>query len=262
MASFWDNRAKHRDLRQGLDKNEFVPFFQPIVSAQNRTVVALEVLARWMRDKKLYRSPDVFLPLAERIGLLGELDDRVSSAALIHQAEWETAMGHAIPLSLNVSVGRLNDPQLVQQIAALGHGASNISLELLETNYLDAPSEDVRERVREVRDLGTAIEIDDFGTGQTSILALTTLRPNRLKLDRQLVFPAAYSKANRDVLGSIISIAQNLDISVTAEGIEDQLTADLMTNMGCERLQGFYFCKPLPASDVIPKLQNWQSRPE
>lgn len=241
----------------GLRNGEFVPYFHPQICAGSFKLVGLEVLVRWTQQDGSTLTPADFLPAVQRFDLMSTLDSQVADKAFEIQEYWRKVTGTLVPLSLNLSQDRLNDPDLVTQIETLGPRSKYISLELLETIDLDHLPNDISELLHHLRRLGVKIEIDDFGTGKTSILALTSLRPNRLKLDKQLVKPALHSQDAYEVLRSIVSIAQTLNISVTAEGVETLQMVEMATKLGCDRLQGFYFGEPKSGAEIGRDFYKW-----
>ncbi len=250
----------YADVEAGFVNGEFVPFFQPIMDAQSRDLAGFEVLARQSNVNGRVSVPDQFFPALELLGRQRDLDRNIFAQAISQREKWATTLGHTVPLSFNISLERLFDPVLPLQFKELGAAAKGLSLELLETIYLDDPDEATAELIHMFRNMGITIEIDDFGTGKTSLLALTSLRPNRIKLDKRLVAPTTDSKECREVVASIISISLGLGIPVTAEGIESDACADLMTELGCDKLQGFHLGKPMPASAASELLESGSTR--
>ncbi|MEL6980763.1 MAG: EAL domain-containing protein, partial [Pseudomonadota bacterium] len=182
-------------------------------------IVGVEALARWRHPTRGVLTPDVFLPLAERLGVTAEIDRIILREGLAAQAEW-TARGARTPrLSVNVSGRRLFDPALIDQILDIGVTPGAVSFEVLESVFSDRVDDAARHTLDRLEDLGVELEIDDFGTGHASLLALLALRPKRLKIARELAAPAATSAVHHNVIRAVVEIAQAMRIEVTAEGV-------------------------------------------
>jgi len=151
---------------------------------------------------------------------------------------------------VNVSTKRLLDPLLPARIAHLADETQSFSFELLESIFLDDPDDTISKNLACIRDLGIGIEVDDFGTGHASMVGLLNLRPDRLKIDRQLVIPLVSCQQQRRLVASIIEIGHVLGISVLAEGVETQDHVEVLAGLGCDFLQGYGLGKPMPAHDL------------
>ncbi|WP_299737171.1 EAL domain-containing protein [uncultured Roseobacter sp.] len=243
-------RATAELIRVGLDRGEFEPFFQPQFDAKTRRIVGAEVLARWIHPQKGVVLPSEFLQVAQQLSMLTILDKIVMEKALRHVAELED-LGLTLPrVSFNVTADRLCDPELLIAVDARPFRHTKMSFEILESVFLDDQPEYLDFNLDRLRDKGLSIEIDDFGSGHASMISLMRVRPDVLKIDQRLVFGAPHSRVCRNMVRSIIGIADSLDIGVTAEGVETQEHADMMQEMGCETLQGFYFSEPMRFEDL------------
>jgi EAL domain-containing protein (putative c-di-GMP-specific phosphodiesterase class I) len=161
-----------------------------------------------------------------------------------------TAQGISVPkVSVNVSARRLHDGGLLESLTDLHIRPGEISFELVESIFLDESEDVVSQNIERIKGLGIDIEIDDFGTGHTSIVSLLKLKPKRLKIDRQLVGPIVGSSQARALVSSIIDIARSLGVETVAEGVETAAHADLLRVLGCDMLQGFAFSRPLSFDD-------------
>ncbi len=158
--------------------------------------------------------------------------------------------GAGIPrVSVNVSIRRLHDAQLLESLHQLYIMPGEVVFELVESIFLDDSDEQVVQNLDQVKELGIDIEIDDFGTGHTSLISLLRLKPKRLKIDRQLVTPILGSPQERALVRSIIDIARSLGVETVAEGVETMEHAAMLKDMGCDILQGYAFAAPLPAQE-------------
>lgn len=238
------------DIRDGIRSGRFEIWYQPQFDATSFDLCGVEALLRWNHPKQGIMLPADFLQMAEDMDLVATLDGIGMRAALEDLEDLERA-GCRIPkLSLNVSARRLSDPEFLEAVRGLGPRREVISFELLESIYLDEVDTGMEANLQGLRDMGIRIEVDDFGTGRTSIISLVSLRPDRLKIDRQLVEPIVRSEAARRLLASIVEIGHSLGIGITAEGVETRDHAEILRALGCTVLQGFFFARPMPAQDL------------
>lgn len=152
-------------------------------------------------------------------------------------------------ISVNVSVRRLHDDHLIDSLKQLAIKPGEITFELVEAIFLDENEDIATSNIERIKALGIDIEIDDFGTGHTSIISLLRLKPKRLKIDRQLVMPILTSPQERSLVRSIVDIARSLVVETIAEGVETHDHAALLRQIGCDMLQGYAFSRPLPPEE-------------
>ena len=254
---------KHRlgeDIREGIRSGRFKIWYQPQFDSTTFALCGIEALLRWNHPLRGIMSPGEFLDMAEDLDLVATLDHIGMEAALDDLAMLRAAGCDVPKLSLNISARRLEDPTFLDAVRALGDRRKIISFELLESIYLDEVDPGMEANLRGLRDMGIRIEVDDFGTGRTSIVSLVSLRPDRLKIDRQLIEPVVRSELARKLVASIVEIGASLGIGITAEGVETKEHADILRGLGCTVLQGFYFAHPMPAADLRSFIQNNEAR--
>jgi len=245
------NKCIADDILNGLDREEFLPYFQPQFDAKTLDIVGVEALARWDHPNEGLLPPDAFLGIADELNVVPVIDRLILEQALWQATRWK-ANGFDIPkVSVNVSAGRLHDSGLIESLDGLAIAPGTLSFELLESIFLDDTDKTVATNIDLLKQMGIDIEIDDFGTGYASIVSLLQLNPKRLKIDRCLVFPIVKSKKQRQLVASIIDIGHSLGIEVTAEGVETMEHAKLLKTMGCNTLQGYAFAAPLSAADFL-----------
>lgn len=248
------------DIREGIGSGRFEIWYQPQFDATTFALCGVEALLRWNHPTQGIMLPAQFLEMAEDLDLSATLDGLGMQAALEDLATLE-ARGCRVPkLSLNISARRLEDPAFVAAVRALGPQRDVISFELLESIYLDEVDPRMEANLRALREMGIRIEVDDFGTGRTSIISLVSLRPDRLKIDRQLVEPIVRSEAARRLVASIVEIGHSLGIGITAEGVETREHAEILGAMGCTVLQGFHFARPMPLSALYDFLTTHEAK--
>ncbi len=240
------------DILRGIEQSEFIAYFQPKVDAKTRQIVGMEALVRWKHPVHGVLAPSAFLQVAEELNVVTVIDRLVFDQALTQFNRW-IEQGLGIPsVSVNVSMRRLNDHELLNSLAGVPIQPGTVSFELLESIFLDDTDEVMSLNIEHLKGLGIDIDIDDFGTGHASIAGLLKLKPKRLKIDRQFVLPIAESAEKRRLISSIIDMAKALDIEVVAEGVETLAQAQILEDLGCDILQGYVFSLPLPAQDVEP----------
>ncbi len=248
------------EILNGLERNEFVAYFQPQFDARTLDVVGVEALARWQHPARGLLAPDSFLPIAEELNVVATIDRLILDQSLAALDRWEK-QGLCVPrASVNVSLRRLHDEDLINGLRQLEIAPGRISFELVESIYLDESDGIVGWNIDQLKELGVDIEIDDFGTGYASIVSLQKLRPARLKIDRQLVTPIIDEAAQRQLVASIVDIGKSMGIEVVAEGVETMDHAAILRELGVDILQGYAFSRPLSTTDLeeFLRAQAWR----
>jgi diguanylate cyclase (GGDEF)-like protein/PAS domain S-box-containing protein len=252
------NRLIAEHVKLGLERDEFVPFYQIQVDARTGRIVGIEALARWKHPQRGILLPETFLKVMATLGLLAELDAAILRLVLRDRQDWEDR-GIDVPrLAVNTSAARLSDPALMDQIKQLNIRPDTVSFELLERVFLDDIEEDVMMNISALRQMGIDIEVDDFGSGHASIIGLLKLKPQRLKIDQRLVMPITTSREQRSLIRSIVDIARALGIDVIAEGVETLAHVRLLRRLGCDTLQGNAIAFPVPGVELFDQLMAAQ----
>ncbi len=250
QAEITNTKRVADEILSGLERNEFVAYYQPQFDAVTHAIVGVEALARWRHPTAGILPPSEFIKIAEELNVVATIDRMILEQALRDLKEW-SAEGLRIPkVSVNVSARRLHDEELIRSLRDLAIKPGTIAFELVESIFLDENDDQVTWNVEQIKALGIEIEIDDFGTGYASIISLLKLRPRRLKIDRQLVSPILGSATQRHLVGSIIDIGKSLGIEVMAEGVETMEHARVLKSLGCHALQGHAFAKALSAAEL------------
>ncbi len=249
-----------QDLRHGLQAGEIVPFYQVQVDAKSLSVCGLEALARWDSSSGL-KMPADFLPLATAHGLMESIDDVILRRVLFDIKRWQLN-GIEVPrVSVNLSAARLADPRLPDKLQSIAIPPGQVSFELIDTIVLDTLSDQIKANLRQIRELGIEIEIDDLGSGHASLLGLLELRPDRVKIDRHLVIPVLESQTQQRLISSLVDIARTLSMTVIAEGVETMEHAIMLADLGADILQGFAFGRAEPAATIPSRLFKMSSLP-
>lgn len=237
------------DILSGLERDEFTVHYQPQFHATTMQMCGAEALVRWRHPQRGIVATHDFLRVAEDLNVMARIDQIVLQTALKDQMRW-TALGFRTPkVSVNVSSKRLHDVTLITQLQQLNLMPDTICFELVESIFLDDSQGVSVDNIDKLKSLGIDIEIDDFGTGHTSIVSLLKLKPRRLKIDRQLVMPLTTQPQERNMVRSIVEIARSLGIETVAEGVETEAHATILREIGCDFLQGYHFAKPLSFDD-------------
>jgi EAL domain-containing protein (putative c-di-GMP-specific phosphodiesterase class I) len=247
-------RARSDDIQDAIERRAFTPVFQPQIDARSGSIVALEALARWEHPTRGLVGPAEFISTARDLGILNDIDRIIfeKSLDLCREGfEGEMAPG----LSFNVSQDRLLSPALIEDIRSAADYPGSIALELLETIIFEDPDAQFHLQLDTLRDLGVSLEIDDFGSGRASIVALEDIAPDRLKIDRRLVSAVASVERSEKLVRAIVDIARALDIGITAEGVETPEQAAMLKAIGCDRLQGFFFGRPMPFKRIVEEYR-------
>ncbi|MFW5655836.1 MAG: EAL domain-containing protein, partial [Roseicyclus sp.] len=214
----------------------------------------MEALARWEHPTRGLLRPDVFLPIANELKMLEDLDVAVLDLALAARRRLEARLGYAPDVSVNVSARRLLDPSLVKELRRREDLPDRgLAFEILETAFLDDEGDRLTRRIAELKDLGIRVEVDDFGTGHASFTSVLLLRPDRLKIDRAFVDGIDDDPARRDLVQGIIEMAKTMSSEVVVEGVETEAQARILTELGANVLQGYFFARPLS----LGALETW-----
>jgi len=241
------------DLRFAIENNQFVLFYQPQMCSIDKNYCGVEALIRWMHPQNGMIAPDKFIPIAEETRLIIPLGMWVLEEACRQLSEWKNKYKKTIKMAVNVSAQQLQDNELVEKIKFLinKYAIQNgeLELEITESTAMQNPDEAIL-ILRKIRELGVELAIDDFGTGYSSLAYLKLLPINTLKLDRTFVSDLEFDNDDAEISAAALALAHNLGLSVVAEGVETKAQEKFLIEHKCETLQGFYFSKPLPASEV------------
>ncbi len=251
-------------LRHALELDEFLLHFQPLVDVGSGKLSGLEVLLRWRHPEQGLISPLKFIPLAEETGLIVPIGEWVFKSACMQIKAWQEQGYEAPPLAINLSVRQFREKNLVESLTRIlaesGVQGCQIELEITESILMGNTNETVA-MLRKLNALGIKISIDDFGTGYSSLSYLKRFPVDKLKIDRSFVQDIATDSDDATIVTAIVSLAHSLHLKVTAEGVETAEQLEFLARLGCDQYQGYFFSKPLPAEEIVSKLQRSASRP-
>jgi diguanylate cyclase (GGDEF)-like protein len=241
-----------QDLKHAVARGELQLVFQPKVDARSREVTAAEALLRWQHPQRGMVSPGVFIPLAERYGLIGGLGEWVIQEACRHAAEWR-GQGLRMRVAVNLSALQLRQDKLVPFVLAClrQHGISpgRLTCEVTESVAME-DTEQTRRAFDRLRKAGLHVSIDDFGTGQTALAWLQRLPVAELKIDRSFVTDVHQQARSQHIVSASGKMAHALNLRVVAEGVETEAQRHALVELGCDELQGFLFARPMSARDL------------
>ncbi len=242
------------DLLLACERREFVPYYQPLIDANTGRITCAEMLVRWFHPTKGILEPAEFLDTAANMGILKRIDEIVFASAKGALSNFDEAGVDLPRVAVNVSSARLSDPNFIHDIKSSGINPERLTVEILESVYLDRMGDVVRGTIDELAELGVTIALDDFGTGHASVSGLLKIRPSVLKIDRNFIQPIVADASAKLLAESIIGIGKSLGMRVVAEGVETIEHARLVIEMGCDYLQGFYFGRPMSEDDLRVRL--------
>ncbi|WP_433613047.1 putative bifunctional diguanylate cyclase/phosphodiesterase [Dactylosporangium sp. CA-139114] len=241
-------------LREAVGKGELRLLYQPIVALPDGDLVGVEALVRWAHPERGTLEPDAFVPLAERIGVIGDLGRWVLLEASTRAALWQRRLP-ALQLNVNVSPRQLDDDGFAAQVLAIlertGFFPGNLVLEVTEGAVIGERASVAQLAV--LSNAGIRIALDDFGTGYSSLRYLARLPVDVLKLDRGFVAELDGTSRGGAVAQAVLRLGQILHLDTVAEGVESEAQARELTLLGCHKAQGFHFARPLTATE----LQRW-----
>ncbi len=235
------------DLRSAVERGQLELFYQPKVDAQSRQITAAEALLRWRHPRRGLVGPAVFIPLAESHGLINALGDWVIGEACRQAAAWRDD-GLRMRVAVNVSGAQLRHDDFVARVeAALAKyqiPPGRFTCEITESVAME-DTRVTQQAFERLRRAGVHVSIDDFGTGHSSLASLRRLPAAELKIDRAFVCDLDTSADARSIVKAIVQMAHTLELRVVAEGVETEGQRELLTQMGCDELQGYLFAKPM-----------------
>ncbi len=262
-----DESARERNLRieeirQGLEQNQFVLYYQPKVELHSGRVVGFEALIRWQHPAHGLLAPGKFIPLINGHALAITLGNWVIETALAQLAQWQT-QNLRTTVSVNIDAMQLLDPgfadRLQQQLAQQPSvNADQLELEILETGALEN-MEQVSALIARLKEMGLACALDDFGTGYSSLTFLKQLATHTLKIDQSFVRGMLDDTENASIVNSVLGLARNFDRKALAEGVETEAHGRSLIEFGCELGQGYAIARPMPAADVPAWLAHWHA---
>lgn len=241
--------ALEAGLRSGIPKGEFVPYYEQQIDLTTGRLHGFEVLARWESPTQGLVSPELFIPVAEETGMIGDMSMSIIRQAMDHGRDWDPSL----TLSVNISPGQLKDPWLAQKLVKLlvetGYPANRLEVEITESSLFENLSL-AQSIVGSLKNQGIRLALDDFGTGYSSLAHLRALPFDRIKIDRSFVSSINQNPESAAIVNAITRLGDSLGLPITAEGIEDAEIAQRLRVLGVHKGQGWHFGKPMPITQV------------
>ena len=254
-GEIYNNLSLLRDLKVAMAQGDLKLLYQPKLEARSCSLHSVEALLRWYHAEHGLLRTDKLIEVAESTGFIRELTKWAVQQAVKEQSELGRA-GHSVKVFLNLSGVLLADRSFAQWILRSFSGIEAcFGLEITETAVIDDP-EDAIANLQAFASAGLEIAIDDYGSGLSSLDYLKRLPASELKIDRSFIDGLTESHRDPLIVRSSIDLAHALDMKVTAEGVDDSMTLSLLRVMGCDILQGFFICKPLPADELLVRLEQ------
>jgi diguanylate cyclase (GGDEF)-like protein/PAS domain S-box-containing protein len=255
-ATASERLALESRLRDALEREELLLHFQPMVDVMSGRVMGVEALLRWQHPERGLLLPEAFLSTAEVTGIIVPIGHWVLRTACDRVRAWQ-GDGHRLDLSVNLSSRQLHQPDLVDQVgralAETGLPPESLHLEVTETSAMRS-ADTVAETLRQLKELGVGLAMDDFGVGYSSLSHLKRLSLDSLKIDQSFVRDIADDADNAAIASAVIALGHTLGLQVTAEGVETAAQLAFLSARRCDRAQGWLLSPPLPAEDVPPFL--------
>ncbi len=255
------NRSRTiEEFLDGMDMGQLSPYYQPQFDINTRDIIGVEVLARWIHPQKGVLAPEYFLDIAEDQKVLANINQAIVIQSLRDCVRMQ-AQKISIPrISVNFSSDSLKDPELCNWLEKLQPFPVTLSIELVGTSSFEDGDETISRNLARFKEMGIEVEIDDFGSGQASILGLLQVKPDRIKIDQKLVAPIPVSRVHEDFARSIVDMAHSINVPTIAEGVETLEHLNFLRDIGVDAFQGYALAEPMQYSELIEFLtkESWR----
>jgi len=258
-----EQRKKLAAIRSALDNHQFVLYYQPKVNMRTGAVTGIEALIRWQHPERGLLSPIEFLPVIENHTMNIEMGEWVIDTALLQIKQWqEMGLNLSIITSVNISAVQLQQPDFAEKLATLLAAHSDVKPQYLELEVLETSALHNVEHVSEIMNacigLGVNFALDDFGTGYSSLTHLRRLPARVIKIDQSFIRDMLVDADDFAIVEGVIGLTKSFKRDVIAEGVETIEHGTALLQLGCELAQGYGIARPMPASDVLPWINNWK----
>ncbi len=250
------------ELRDAIDAEELMIYFQPKIDIKKNVVAGAEALVRWRHGEQGMISPEEFIPVAERSGLINPIGEWMLRQACRHLSDWAERGLPAVKVAVNLSAVQFRDRDIAKLVSDMlsetGVDASLLELEVTES----AAMHDIRNAVgvlSKLHQLGVSLSVDDFGTGYSSLSYLRQLPVHRLKIDKSFISEVDQSREAAAIARAIVMMGQSLGLDVVAEGVETEAQLDYLKEVGCDEVQGYLFGRAMPGPDFEAFMLSWDS---
>jgi len=255
------NNTIKTKLQHAISEQKLEIHYQPLINLKDMTLAGFEALVRWEDEDLGKVRPDVFIPIAEKTGLIFDIDTWVFEKSIEQVKEWRKDYGNDFIISINFSATNFHHRNLtnwIKQHPIFLQRLDWVELEVTERLVLDDDPV-VTKRIDQLLQAGLRFSIDDFGTGYSSLGYIKKFSHilSKIKMDRVFVNEIINSSSDRALVKSIVTLADSLAIEVLAEGIETRKQEEVLINLGCDFAQGFLYAKPMPSNEVSEFIQRW-----
>lgn len=251
------------EFRRALKQEQFLLYYQPKVNTETGTVIGMEALVRWKHPEKGLISPATFIPLAEESGFILDLGAWVLREACMQIKTWKETDILDVPIAVNISVRQFVQQDVVTLVRRTLNeiGVPPCSLEIEITESVLAQHEHIiQDAVTKLQEIGVRVSIDDFGTGYASLTYLKQFRANTIKVDRSFISSLPHNQDDAAIVSAVITLADNFDMDVVAEGVETKEQAEFLLSKGCSKVQGYYYSPPLPVDELYKFLKRFRDK--
>ncbi|OSM01841.1 EAL domain-containing protein [Magnetofaba australis] len=250
------------DLRRALRERQLQAYYQPKFDLSQQKIVGFEALARWIHPEKGMISPGVFIPLAEELNMIDQIDAAIMAQAVKDAMSWRQA-GYDLVVSVNVSGRELErGDELAQRVEVLleqyALPPQNLQIEITESVLMEL-TERVQQALNALRGLGVSVAIDDFGTGYSSLSYLKNLSVDVIKIDQSFVREITRVREDQVIVRAVIAMAESMGLSVLAEGVEAEEQCRFLRKEGCHQIQGYWISRPTPLEETFPLLREYDN---
>ncbi len=246
-------------LYRALERDELMLHYQPQIRLHTNKIIGLEALLRWNHPEMGMIPPNVFIPLAEKNGLINSIGEWVLKSACKQNKKWQDMGLPKLRMAVNLSIIQFNNPHMVSSIDRIlketGLSPEYLELEITESIAIKETTDTVS-ILNNLKELGVTISIDDFGTEYSSLNRLKMLPIDRIKIDMQFVQGIESSEKDQAITKIIINLAKSLGLEVLAEGVETKPQLEFLNQKMCDDVQGYYFYKPMPSENIADLLKN------
>jgi diguanylate cyclase len=250
-------------LRRGIEREQFVLYYQPLVELATGSIVGVEALIRWMSPERGLVPPLEFIPLLEETGLILEVGEWALRQAVRDHAYWLEQGPRAPRVAVNVSAIQLRRPNfvgIVEEAIRQGAKPHGLDLEITESFLMEELPSNI-EKIKALRELGVSVAIDDFGTGYSSLGYLAKLPVQSLKIDRSFIITMLKEPGTMTLVSTIISLARSLRLVVVAEGVDSEDQANYLRLARCDEMQGYLISKPVTRDKITALLRAGEATP-
>lgn len=252
-----------RDMRRGIDRGEFIPFYQPIIHSKTGEILGAEALARWIKSDGKLVYPDIFIPIAEETDLIGPIGKSILFQACKACKNFLEVIPDFV-MHVNLSPLQLQDESIItilkEAMEESKITARHLAVEITETVFIDNASR-ANHILKQIRDLGIGVALDDFGTGYSSLSYLVEMQVDTIKVDRSFVIKLPKDKKSKAMIEYLTGLMHELGYEIIVEGVEEKDQSDFLKTLGCDFMQGYYFHRPM-AYEALSNLLFKNRKPQ